>query len=281
MPGVQPYVYIEPPEIDPRPFGLFGAARPLPGIDPHWRYGGVEYEALGCYQAGFYPVGINAAGGAGGTKTLPNGAGTTKAIPFAVYAGISCGSVGYTDEQSAARALRVLELAGQWAAEDALWTGAGGNAPALNAASTTIPTGGGTASSLTNALRILENWIGDAYNGRGFIHGKRGVGVLAGAKRLSHRDPMNADSLLTPVGSRWIFGAGYNGTGPNAVAPAANQTWIYATGQVSITRDAPSTPATRSAILDKATNVVNLIAEQEYLVTYDCAVAAALVDLTL
>lgn len=279
---IQPYVYVEPPEIEERPFGLFGAARPMLGVDGHWMYGGVEYEGLGCYQAGFYPVGINSAGGAGGTKTLPNGRGTTKAIPFAVYAGVSCGVIGHTSEEVKARALRVLELAGQKSVENALWTGAGANKPALNgAADADHVTVSGTASSIVTALARLEDWLGDNYNGRGFIHAKRGISTYAGSRQLVRHDELDPAVVTTPGGTRWIFGAGYDGTGPGAAAPTATQQWIYATGQVSIIRGEPSAPASRDIALNRNLNVVNLIAEQEYLVTFDCVVGAALVDLTL
>lgn len=275
---IQPFVYIEPPTVEPLGFGLFSAAQPLTGLDPHWQYGGVEFESLASYGAGFYPVGINAAGGAGGTKNLPNGLGTTKGLPFAVYAGISCGSVGYTDEQANARALRVLELSGQHAAEQALWTGAGGNTPKLNAAGTTTVVG--AATELTLALAALEEWLADNYHGRGVIHAKRGIGIRAGGKRLTFRDPLEPGRLRTAVGTVWAFGGGYDGTGPNAAAPAAGTQWIYATGQIGIDRSAPSTPANLGQALNRNNNVVNLIAEQEYLLTIDGAVGAALVDLT-
>jgi hypothetical protein len=278
---IHPYVYIEPPDIEERPFGLFHAATPLTGVDGHWEYGGIEFDSLGGYQGQFYPVGINAAGGAGGSKTLPSANPRTHALPFAVYAGIECGVVGYTAAEHEARALRVLELSGQHAAENALWTGGGGNAPGLNASTTTIPTGGATASKVSTALRILEDWLGDNYNGRGFIHAKRGVSAIAGSAHLV-KDTYDLDPRVvsTPGGTRWIFGAGYDGTGPNAVVPSAGQTWIYATGGVVLLRGEPREPTLEQAIV-KTLNTVHIIAEQEYLITYDYAVAAALVDLTL
>jgi hypothetical protein len=212
-------------------------------------------------------------------KALPAGMGTTKAFPFAVYAGMQCGSVGYDREGTYRdRARTILELAGQHAAEAALWTGAGGNTGPLNAAST--PVVSGTATDLTVALGKLEDWLADHYSGVGVIHAKRGVSAFARRDHQTVRDPGNPEALTTGVGTRWVFGGGYDGTGPNGVAPAANQTWIYATGQPTIRR-APVVDFTMAEALDRSINGVGVFAEQTYVIGYDCAVGAALVDLSL
>lgn len=278
----QPLVYIEPPDVDPHRFGLFGAAQPLTGVDEHWLYGGVEFESLACYEAAFYPMGVGMDGGAGGSKTLPDGAGTTTAHPFTVYAGILCGSVGYTADQYRARALRVLELSGQSAAETALWTGAGGNLPGLNGTGYAQTPNGSTAVSIVDALGILEDWLGQNYNGSGVIHATRRTVVKAASQRLVRHDPDTpVDLLMTPVGSRWIGGAGYDGTGPAAVAPGTGNAWMYATGQIMLARDDPETPADMGEALDRSLNLVRLIAEQSYLIAVDCAAAAVKVNLSL
>lgn len=285
MAGVQPYVVIEPPDVEPRPFGLFSVARDLQvtddeGVtdDVHWQYGGVEYEPIACYPAGFYPLGINAAGGAGGSKTLQNAALHVKSIPFAIYAGVQCGSIGHVQDFHRQRALRVLDLSAQFAAEDALWNGAGGGTPKLNDASTTTVVG--TATELTSALGQLEDWLGTHYNGRGVIHATRRVGILAGAKQLVRNNDLDPGKLSTPVGTPYSFGAGYDGTGPGAAAPASGSVWIYATGALWIRRGEPFTPADFAQALDRTNNVVDVLAEQTNILTYDCAVGAALVDLT-
>lgn len=278
MPTVQPLVYIEPPTLELVEYGLFSVANSLGIGDDHWQFGGAEFESLAAVAAGFYPVGIGMDAGAGGTKTLPAGAGTTKALPFAIYAGVSCGSVGYTEEQFRARAIRVLELAGQHAAEEALWTGAGGETPKLNAASTTTVVAG--AQTIKRAVAALEDWIGDQYHARALIHAKRGVSAIAAERMLVESDPVEPRRKQTPVGTLWSFGAGYAGNGPNAVAAAAGTTWIYATGQVGIQTSTPTTPAGMGQAIDKRKNLVDLYAEQEMLLTVDGAIGAVLVDLT-
>jgi hypothetical protein len=212
-------------------------------------------------------------------KALPSGAATTKAHPFAVYAGMECGSVGYDHEGAyQERARTILELAGQHAAESALWTGAGGNTGPMNAAATPIVSASPT--SLTAAVGALEDWLADHYSGVGVIHAKRGVNAFARRAHLTVRDPGNPEALTTGLGTRWVFGGGYNGTGPAAVAPAANQGWIYATGQLTIRRG-PVTAFTMAEALNRSINDVSVFAEQPYVVGFDCAIGAALVDFTL
>lgn len=290
MPTTQPYLYIDPIDVEPYEYGLFGATQELTdGIltkydangNQHWIIGGVEWESLASYTAHVYPVGVGEFGGAGGTKALGGGNGMSRALPFAVYGGVVCGSVGYTREQWNERALRILELSGQRAAENALWTGAGGNLPALNATGTTDVTGG-VATDITTAVGLLENWLGTNYAGRGNLHAMRNVAGLASKNRQTHRDQDNpVPSLVTTLGTRWVFGAGYDGTGPAAAAPGTGKTWIYATGQVAIARGDARAPASIEAELNRVTNQVFALAEQPYLIALDgTAHAAALVDLT-
>lgn len=290
MPTTQPYVYLDPPEVEPYKFGLFGATQELTDAiltrydangAQHWIIGGAEWESLASYAAHPYPVGIGEFGGLGGTKALTGMNALSRALPFALYGGVVCGSVGYTKDEWNQRALRILELASQHGAEAALWNGGGGNTPALNVAGTTDVTGG-VAKDLTTAVGLLENWLADNYNGQGMLHAKRSVGPLAGKYRQAHIDKDNpVPALVSVLGTRWVFGGGYDGTGPAAVAPAAGKTWIYATGQIGIARGDARAPASLEAELNRTTNQVFALAEQPYLIALDGPHAAALVDLTL
>jgi hypothetical protein len=275
----QPLLYVAAPVVEPYRYGLFGAAQPIEGDDLHWQLG-VEWEPLACYAANFYLAGLRCSTGVGDpAKALPAGEPTTKAHPFAVYAGMECGSVGYDHDGSyQQRARTILELAGQHAAEAALWTGAGGNSGPMNAATTPIVQA--AASDLTTAIGVLEDWLADHYSGVGVIHAKRGVNAHARRHHQTVRDPANPEALTTGLGTRWVFGGGYDGTGPAAVAPAAGQTWIYATGQLTIRR-APVTDFTMAEALDRSINDVAVFAEQPYVIGFDCAIGAALVDLSL
>lgn len=280
MTSTIPLVYTEPPETKPRRFGLFNAATPVDQTDPHALGLGIAFQSLASVPAELYPVnpaGVLVQNGTGGTKTLPQGLPQQQALPFAVYAGVECGSLGWSPTEVRDRALAILESAGQHAAELALWTGAAGNAPQLNAASSI--TVAGTTGGIVAQLGKLEKYLADHYNGEGLIHATPDVAALAASFRLVRPDPSNSLALRTPLGNRWVFHGGGNGTGPNAVVPAATSTWIYATGAVAISRGRPEVPADFGAALKRSINTVALIGEQNYLIAVDGPIAAALVTL--
>lgn len=290
---VQPYVYTEPPVVEPYLHGLLGAATeitPTAADDPHWRYGGIEFESLAAYPVSTYAGGMNTTAGSGGTKVLSACLGSSKASAFTVYGGVVAGSVGHNDNGSAYwtdRARRIVELSAQHAVELALWTGSGGGAPALNAATTPLIISGQAntttgAVDLLNGLSVAEQYLADHYAGRGIIHAPRGLAPYLQALRQVQRDPDNDHVLTTALGTKYAFGGGYDGTGPGAVAaPAAasgvRYFWLYATGQVEYLRSAIDIPATFGQALDRAGNQVALLAEQEWLVAVDAVQAAVLI----
>lgn len=173
-------------------------------------------------------------------------------------------------------------------------TGAGTPAGALPSSNTTATTAvslnasttatvSGSATSMTRAVGALEKWLGDNYAGRGFLHATRQCAANASATnqiRIANNDA-ETSPLLTPLGTRWIFGGGYDGTGPANAAPGTNQAWIYATGVVSLYRNTPDVPIDLPVGVNRLNNQVFLIGEQQYIATIDGPIGAALVDLTL
>jgi len=69
----------------------------------------------------------------------------------------------------------------------------------------------------------------------------------------------------------------YAGLSPAGVAPAANTTWSYITGTVSMWRSPESAVfySPLSAAVNRSTNQVNGIREREYIVTFECAAFAS------
>lgn len=280
--------YIAPPDVEPYLFGLIGATQEVPW-DDHFGYFGAQWESMAEYNVNTYPAGQTENNGAGGTKTLDTPYGLNTAFPFAVYAGIACGSIGYTPQEFEDRTNRAFELAEQRGAESALWTGAGGMQPGLNNAAGTrdgitaveaTALNSGTATNLTDGLGLLEDWLALNYAGQGFIHGRRYMANLASKYRqVKYRQTDGA--LITPLGSRWIFGGGYDGTGPAAVAPATGNQWIYATGQVFISRGTLDMPALFEESIQRTTNELFMVVERPYLIGVDGPTAAVLINTTL
>jgi hypothetical protein len=273
----QPLLYVEAPVVAPYDFGLFGAFPPLEPVgDDHWQLG-VEWEPLAGFAVQSYKAGLICA--AEGAKVLPLGVGTTKATPYSVYAGMECGTVGYDSGRSQSavdRARTILELAGQHAAEANLWTGAGGGTPALNAVgvATTIS---GAGTPIISAIRLLEDWVADRYAAKAVIHVKRGVSAALANAHLIVRDPANPNAWMTAMGTRVVFGGGYDGSGPSAVAAAAGTSWAYVTGQI-VVRRGPVLDYDVEQSIQKTINLVDVFAEQVYLTEVDGPVGAVLVN---
>lgn len=283
---VQPFVYTQPPVVEPYRHGLFDAAPVVPQPNTHWEYGGIEFESLACYLTQAYPGGLTDVNGSGGTKTLPVCFGVTQASAFSIFGGVATGSLGHTPEEWRERAVGIVELAGQHAVESALWTGQAGALPALNAAATPLVIAGqanttAAAVDMVTAVALMEKYLGANYAGRGVIHAPRtAVAYMEWLQQIKHEDD-RPEQLTTKLGTRFAFGAGYDGTGPSAVAPPAATTanqyfWMYVTGQVMLLKGDIVTPATFGEALNRSTNQVALLAEQPWLVAVDCLKAAIL-----
>lgn len=195
----------------------------------------------------------------------------TTSDPFTILAGVACGSLGtlgVDDEQRATAALA--------AAEERLVSATfeqGNIDPRLAAAGAVVTPIGSTGVEMKRAVGALEAYLRAEYGGVGVIH--------ASPSLAEYMAPTRDGAILrTRLGTPIAFGAGYTGVAPAGTAPAANTSWLYATGAVTVRRSAVSIPATGAETLDRATNQTLLIAERSIMVSIDCVpVAAVLVDL--
>lgn len=204
------------------------------------------------------------------------------ATPFTVYARFDCSPVGLGDAQTVAQdALARVE---QLQVEEAFWTGvAGGQAvvfPHL-AADTEVADGDVvlqpvaspvvTGADVVHALGALEQELADCYAGQGLIHVPRSaLATLAAWNLVEERD----GALFTPGGNRIVAGSGYSGTGPDGEAPATGTTWIYATGAAWGYRSDVYLSQVRDS-LNRSSNTLQMLAERNYLVGFECCLLAA------
>lgn len=267
---VQPLLIVDAPAIQPYMYGLESVAVPQPTDDFHWEMG-VEYESIGQYLTGLWP-GVCfdaepvAASGASGVPI-------TQGLPFAVNAGVSCSIVGYTEQYILSRAQAILKLGWQNGAEKALWTGSVSNSPALTSNSA-LP--GASGVSWVSAISQLEAYLGANYLGRGVIHVPRG-----GAAYLSNTHAIDrGNSLQTILGTQFVFGGGYPNTGPGGVAAPPGYMWIWASGMVGVRRGEPFIPGGLAQWLNRNTNIQNVTAQQQTVLTLDGPVMGALVNLS-
>lgn len=265
-----PLLLVEAPAVTPYRYGLASVAQGAPVSDAHWRMG-VEYEQIGTYAANVWPGACYE--GATPDLDLPAGAPTVQGLPFSVYAGVDCKPIGYTEEYILARARAILALGWQHAAEQALWTGAAGSAPALISTTETIDTG----LSVVAGIAALEKYLTDNYSGVGVIHAARDFAAYAQQQRQIVE---RVGSLQTVLGTGFCFGGGYPNTAPGGDAAEDGTMWLYATGMLTVRRDEAFISGGLGAALSRLTNDAMVYAEQPTVLTVDGPIAAVSIDLT-
>lgn len=257
---------ITPPEVVPAPeprglrYGLFTAANgpldlPSPAIA-----GGLIYEPVSCGFARQYET-LCHTDERLASKTFDEGDSPIQRDSFVVYATLSCGSVGNTDAMLEAKVKRRLANGEQSIAEAGLATILASGAIPLVAPGVT----------LADVVGELEQWLygsdptipADAqYGNIGYLHAPPRIAAFAADADLVHRD---GALLRTPMGSIWVFGAGYPDDGT-----------IYVSGNVTVWRSPDVFVPPPRQVLDKTTNHYQMIAEREYAVSYDCVAASAI-----
>jgi hypothetical protein len=204
-------------------------------------------------------------------KTFDNGLEVVTGVPFVVYSTILCGSVGFTQAEFNAMAVSRLLSVEQTIVEQVFSSGDVGQAPSLannTPAATIIATGGVSAvdvvSELENAIYCTSQYGPPAY-----LH-----------MPLAVINELMSQHLLTWDGTRWrtpmgsIVSAGcYSNLDPAGAAAVDGTFWIYATGQTAIWRspDSEIFVAPVEGTLDRTTNQQLILAEREYVVTFECA----------
>jgi hypothetical protein len=267
--GIIPPQVVTPPEPRALRYGLLTAANgPLSLPAPHGLAGGVTYTPVGCGQTHVWPnlchdnEVFNTRGDVqmeiGLRKTFDAEADLVERDSFIVYASLTCGSAGTTWEELDAKVRRRLADGEQTSAETGLAT-------LLTAGATALPYVG---VELTDVVAELEQYLygsaGFGYGYVGYLHAPPRMVAYAAEEGLVVRD---GPLLKTPAGTVWVFGGGYPDDGT-----------ITISGQVTVWRsdDVFVTPA--GSALNQRTNQYNMLAEREYVVSYDCAAASAVFD---
>lgn len=276
-PVVRPLADVPAPTVIPARYGLYAAAS-LPTPDMGRWLGGVQYATDACTSGGGWPA-LCGTGDDPGTKAV-DGLTLIGGAPFVVFDGITCTPAGLGDVVATAR--RRLELSEQRLVEEAFWTGRiGGRAldagPVL--ADPDMPVEQivagepGAPVSLLAGVAALEQVMGATYAGTAVLHAPRYAAPCAAAAELVVQQ--SGGPLRTPLGSMWAFGGGYPGTGPTGGDLNPAEVWLFATGAVVVRRS----PISAHATFDGGRNVQTAIAERLVVVTAECQVWAAVVNL--
>lgn len=271
---IPPLLVAKPTPSMPLRYGLLQAAVGPLDLPVHGRNGGVRYWETMCGGGALYEIEcLDEQGTKEFTATMRQVIGA----PFMVTATFTCGVVGFTQEEFDTLAVQKLLSVEQSQVETALSTGTFGASPALFGAGVVTVTGGGTTT--TEVLSELERalYCTSQYGPPGYVH-----------VPIPVFNDMKERHLIVFDGTRWrtamgtVVSAGcYAGNEPDGDAPADGTFWMYMTGQTTVWRtpDSEIQVAPVAGSLNRTTNQQLLLAEREYVVTYECAVYAKPVTL--
>jgi hypothetical protein len=289
---------VDPPSFTPLGFGLLSAME-MPTPQPtHWAQGITYSPTCGGNTLGnlTYDECLVVTGVGGGPPSPPDlvtsnvTSSPRGATPFTAYVEFDCATVGNEDAQKTAT--QALAMTEPWQVERAFWSGLAAGQPVvyphLAAGAQLLDTTGivlqtaavnvtgassvGVVGDLINvetALGLLEQAMGNCYNGVGVIHVPELLLPTMDAWGIVRQQ---GPIMKTLNGNKVAVGAGYPGTGPDGSPRAGNTCWMYATGNVFGYRSdvRVRAPGNVASSLDRTTNTRRMIAERTYVIGWDC-----------
>jgi hypothetical protein len=266
-----PYL-INPPPPPPRPYGIFDVALgPMAFPEPNSVGSGVIYVPDTC-QDDVYLWDIQCPP-VTGSKTFSAIESPVSGAPFGVLTSYTCGSIGYSFDEVRQRLVTRMQLREQRAVEKRIWQGqaigAGGGIAGLFQSATTLT----AASCVTEAVEVLEQTLADNGVVGGMIHARPGMAAhLETAHLIQYAN--NGRRLQTCLGTPYVFGQGYAGTGPTGQAVTTDTEYMYATGRVLIWEDAQILIPPLGETMDRTTNQIYATAEKVFAVAIECGIWA-------
>lgn len=276
-----PPVLLTSPPSSPVPlrYGLLQAAVGPLDLPVHARNGGLRYTTSLCADGFGYEIACIDAQ-ADKSTNFDLGVTLVTGTPFIIYATLQCGAVGYSYEENRAMVVDRLRGVEQGVLEEIFSTSTFGQGPGLIAADG-ITTVVGTGTTAVEVISELERAM---YCGADLKYGP--VAYLH--MPIPVFNELKSQHLIEYDGTRWrtplgtVVSAGcYAGNDPAGVAPADGTFWVYITGQTTVWRasDNDIHVYDREGSLDRTTNQWMMIAEREYVVTYECGGFAKAVTL--
>jgi len=262
--------YINPPPPPSRPYGIFDVAMgPMPFPTPDAQGGGVIYVPDDCAKDVFlYSMQCPPITGSKeftGIETAVSGA------PFGVITSYTCGAIGFSFDEAVERVRTRMGLREQRAVEKRIWQGSSGALGTITGLFRNA-TDLGAATCPAEAISLLEQTLADNGVLDGLIHARPGMATHFGADHiLEHPRPR---LMTSPLGTPYVFGQGYDGTGPTGQATTSSTEWMYATGRVLVWQDPEIFVPPPEQVLDLSTNQLSLVAERVYAVAIECGVWA-------
>lgn len=258
-------VYIEAPNVQSAPGGLYAVARVIEG-DSHVGVSGAQYLSMNCGIPNLLDDPACVSQEERAQKTFDS-IDVVSSEPFGIYKGTECHDLGDDDSVWARQGL----LLGETVAVER-----GAMAVTFADAVDLTPTPG-TAVPIVEGMAILEGYAASNYGGPATIHMARSTAVVAFAEDLLTAD-LNY-TVHTKQGTPVANGGGYeDNLGPDGAPAAEGEAWMYVTGPVTVVR----TPVVSNRVLgaSEGLNVQNALAERMVTVVVECILAAVLVEVT-
>lgn len=271
-------VYVPwPNALVPRP-GLFQVATGPLDLPNHARIGGLQYETGTCAFPNCYTVNCQSSHT---SKALTNTKSTIVGNPFIVYSSLLCSPVGMDETRNREFLYQQLVASEQSVVENVFSLGSCEQSPSLSGGAGVVdltPTPG-TPVDPVKAVSLLENWLYARYGLPGVLHVPAALAAYFDFLWLGDKD--NRNLWHTRMGTSISYG-NYAGKSTTGTGPTAGESFIYITGQVAIFRTGDDDLFVTSIpdTLNRPVNSFTSVMEREYVVTYDCFVAAVETKIT-
>jgi hypothetical protein len=269
-------VYVPAPNpVVPR-YGIFNVATGPLDLPVPARQGGLNYQLSTCTLPNGYEVECKTDLG---EKDFSGTVTTVTGSPFIIYSAVDCSPVGLANwgEEKVRQYLYQQLAAGEQATLERVFsentfgvgTSLSGNASVVNL---------GSANGIVRGTAMLEQWLYERYGLPGVIHSPMFAAPYFSGSHIAYKD--NDGVWKTDVTTKISFG-NYAGEGPTGQVSATGSTWLYITGQVAIWRtpDSQLFNPPLGQIINRSTNLIQIVMEREYVITFDCWIAA--VEVTL
>ena len=270
--AITPPILIDAPPPPPRPYGLFDVALgPMAFPSGQSLSGGVQYLPDTCEDNVYlYDLTCPAVSG---SKTFDAMETAVSGSPFAVITSFICGSVGMTRDEVERRVRIRMALREQRGVERRVWQGqtlaqGQGSITGLFRNATNV----GPAGCATEAVELLEQALADNGVIGGMIHARPGMAAhLEQAHQIQYLSS-GSRRLQTCLGTPFVFGQGYDGSGPTGQPADGSTEWMYASGRVLIWQDPEVQVPNPDQVFRRSTNERIAVAERIYAVLVECGV---------
>lgn len=270
-----PMEVAKPTEDFPLRYGLFQAGiGPLDFPDIHMRGGGLWWQEAMCGGGSGYE--INCIDALADKDFAESGTGTVIGVPFVVKSNFVCAptEIGRMEALARQKFFSVEQALAEQIFSEGLFAQAPSlsNNPDVVDLSANVP-----ADAIVEVIGNLESWIycTQQYGPRAVLHVPMQV---FNRLKSEHLIEFSEFKWRTPLGTV-VSGGCYSGLDPDGDAPDPGTFWVYVTGQTVVWRAGDFEQPPVEGSLNRTTNQWTGLVEREYVVAFECGVAAAPVTL--